>query len=86
MASREAELREKMAAVYRDQGQDALAMAEYDAILDRALGERDQARTEYMAGRALSTSGQDAEAQVRFRRVVDNHPSTEYAYLSLVEL
>ncbi len=86
LASREAGLREKMVAIYLDKGQNALALAEYDAILDLALGERERARFEYAAARVQSAAGQDAEAQARYQRVVDEYPLTEYAYLSLVEL
>ena len=79
-------LREKIADIYLAREDFDTAVAEYDAILDVARIESYRARIEYLAGQALAAAGQIEAAQERYRRNVDNYPTAEYAYLSLIQL
>jgi len=79
-------LHEKIAALYRAQGDDAAAVEEYDAILQIARIDTYRAKIEYLAGQALASAGQTEAALERYRRAVEGNPKAEYAYLALVEL
>jgi soluble lytic murein transglycosylase len=79
-------LREKIADIYITREDYDAAVAEYDAILDVARIESYRAKIEYLAGQALAMAGKSEAAQERYRRNVNNYPTAEYAYLSLIEL
>jgi soluble lytic murein transglycosylase len=85
-ASVQAGLHEKVAENYIALGNPLSAVSEYDTILKIARVESYRAQIEYLAAQSLVSAGQTETAQVRYRRVVDTYPATEYAYLSLVEL
>jgi soluble lytic murein transglycosylase len=82
----EARLREKLAGIYQDRGEQSAALAEYEAMLHAGGSAEYRARIEYMAGQALAAMDRPADASTRYQRSLESSPESEFAYLSLVEL
>ena len=79
-------LREKIAGIHLAQADYDAALGEYGAILDVARIDSYRAKIQYLAAQALIAAGRTEEAHARYRRVIDDYPEAEAAYLSLVEL
>jgi len=79
-------LRERVAGIHLAQADYDAALGEYGAILDVARIDSYRAKIQYLAAQALTAAGRTEEAHARYRRVIDDYPDAEYAYLSLVEL
>jgi len=62
------------------------AVKQYDAILSVARVDAYRSRILYLAAQALIQAGDPQAAQQRYLEAVNRYPTTQYAYLSLVEL
>ncbi|MCS7260114.1 MAG: tetratricopeptide repeat protein [Anaerolineae bacterium] len=62
------------------------AVKQYDAILNVARIDAYRARILYLAAQALLQAGDREAAQQRYLEAVNRYPTTQYAYLSLIEL
>ncbi|PWH14700.1 MAG: hypothetical protein DDG58_12510, partial [Ardenticatenia bacterium] len=62
------------------------AVKQYDAILNVARIDAYRSRILYLAAQALLQAGDRQAAQQRYLEAVNRYPTTQYAYLSLIEL
>jgi len=62
------------------------AAKQYDAILGVARIDAYRSRILYLAAQALIQAGDQRAAQQRYLEAVNRYPTTQYAYLSLIEL
>jgi soluble lytic murein transglycosylase len=62
------------------------ALKQYDAILSVARIDAYRSRILYLAAQALIQAGDQQAAHQRYLEAVNRYPTTQYAYLSLIEL
>ncbi|MGQ9501456.1 MAG: lytic transglycosylase domain-containing protein [Anaerolineae bacterium] len=62
------------------------AVKQYDAILNVARIDAYRSRILYLAAQAFIQAGDQQAAQQRYLEAVNRYPTTQYAYLSLIEL
>lgn len=79
-------MREKLALVRAAQGNYEGALAQYDLILARARIPEYRARIQHQAAQTLLLLGRYDEAHDRFLDVVQNYPTSPWAYQSLIVL
>jgi len=79
-------MREKLALVRAAQGDYDAALAQYDAILARARIPEYRARIQHQAAQTLLLTGRSDEAYARHLEVVQNYPTSPWAYQSLIVL
>lgn len=79
-------IREKLALVRAAQGDYEGALAQYDLILARARIPEYRARIQHQAAQTLLVLGRYDEAYDRFLDVVQNYPTSPWAYQSLIAL
>jgi soluble lytic murein transglycosylase len=81
-----ANLREKLALVYRQLNQPTTALAQYDAILSFAQQPGYRASIMLQAGQTLLDAGQTKDGLDRFTELVNTYPDRNEAYHALVAL
>ncbi len=81
-----ANLHEKLALAYRQQGNSAAAVAQYDAILSFAQQPRYRAQILLAAGQTLIDAGETEDGFERFTELVNTYPDRNEAYQALLAL
>lgn len=79
-------LREKVADLHLRNEDYALAIAQYERILEVAQSDAYRAQMEYLLGHAYLLAADADAAYLHWSRAVDLYPKSHHAYLSLVEL